>query len=195
MTPPLSYIRECDKVGLLPNPSFMDHPYIKTNELNLKREVIGNKRLQVMQKFLEPHILEGDHLRNKSMDISSTKPDKIDLSLNSFRDRELDCLHTFLPKELVELNLAGNKLGPRAIQSLVTYLESNKMVKTLNIECNALADSSVADVVDCLACNSSITCLRLGNNYLDEKLAKSMRNFLLSNATLCYLGLSWSKLR
>lgn len=185
VTAPLRYIRECDKIGLLPNPSFMDHPYIKSNDLNLKREVIGNQRLQVMQKFLEPHIQEGDPLRNKSDDISSAKPDKIDLSLNSIRDREFECLHTILPKDLVDLNLSGNKLGARAIESLVSYLASNKMVKSLNIECNALSDSSVADVVECLSYGTSITCLRLGNNYLEEKVAQSMNKLLLSSSTLC----------
>lgn len=120
VTASLRYIRECDKIGLLPNPTFMDHPYIKSNELNLKREVIGIQRLKVILKFLEPHIQDGDSLTNKSLDISRLKPDKIDLSQNSIRDRELECLHTILPKDLVDLNLAGNKLGSRAIESLVS---------------------------------------------------------------------------
>lgn len=125
------------------------------------------------------------------MDIETTRPTKINLSLNSIRD---EILTTILPKNLIDISLAGNKLGPRSIQSLISYLKENNTVKSLNIESNSLSDANISFVVDVLAYNQVLTSLRLSNNTLDHKTANSISQLVEANNTLGYLGIGWGKL-
>lgn len=175
-------------------PTFMDNSQINSKSLNLKRELIGNDRQKVMEKFLEPHNMDTDD-RNMFKDLDKTRPTKIDLSFNEIRDSEFESQNFVLLKGLTDINLEGNKLGCRAVERLVDYMSTNTKVKSLNLENNTISDRYVADIVDILKQNSCIQILRLGNNCLADKTAESIGNLMTTNKTLGQLGLCWGKLR
>lgn len=37
------------------------YSFVNSNTLNLKREVIGNKRIKVLEKFIEPHSINDEN--------------------------------------------------------------------------------------------------------------------------------------
>lgn len=88
--------------------------------LNVRREAIGNHRLKSIEKFLEPHGQRRADLGLKTKDIERKRPVKVDLSYNSIRDEQFNDLHLILPKNLIDVNLSSNKLGPKTAERIAS---------------------------------------------------------------------------
>jgi Ran GTPase-activating protein (RanGAP) involved in mRNA processing and transport len=93
---------------------------------------------------------------------------------------------------VIELDLAGNSIGPEGTLSIAEMLKVNRFLKTVRLDRNGIGVEGAQYIGDALRVNSSLSSLFLGDNHLYVGGSRYIAEALKFNRSLLHLSLCGS---
>lgn len=180
-SPNLAYLEYVEQAKLKPIPLGVVRRKGNPKDVNLENMRMGDQYAEAFSRGLKLF---------KSVE-------KLNLQSNRLTERgSLHILQNIDSSNLIEINLADNKIGSNSVRTLVDILlDSKNSIKHLNLESTCLNQFDVILLSSSLENNHNISKLSLAKNNISDSAAEALGLMIEKNNKIKILDLHWNRIR